>query len=178
MSKSVNGSTSPGLRCQPMSRHLDAVYSQCTLMLARSGKSFRQSVYFCSWGLPESGVQPWEHDLQRLCEVWGFASWTVVHQCFHSLPSEKGKVIACGWRSFPYFLSLCSRRLSPSQDARLLHSSLWASEERHGLCSTWILLLSRWFFFFFVKGKHNFSLGQYLIWDPANLNHKHLEWKL
>lgn len=32
--------------------------------------------------------------------------------------------------------------------------------------------------FFFVKGKHNFSLDQYLIWDPANLNHKHLEWRL
>lgn len=93
-------------------------------------------------------------------------------------PLRKGKLSPVVEGVSHTFLSLCSRRLSPSQDA--LAAPLFSVSFRGttGLCSTWILLLSLWWFFFFVKGKHNFSLDQYLIWDPANLNHKHLEWRL
>lgn len=88
-------------------------------------------------------------------------------------PSEKGKVLACSGRSFPCFLSLCGRRLTPGQDT-WLDSALWALQSNKEACVQLevnsVVISMMGFFFSFVKRKHNFSLDLCLIWDLANLN--------
>lgn len=89
-------------------------------------------------------------------------------------PSEKGKVLASGGRTFPYFLSLCGRQLTLGQDTWRLDSVLSKLQNNKEVCVqlevNLVISMMLFFFFSFVKGKHNFSLDLCLIWDLANLN--------